>query len=205
MSDASLPPSSPESKSAPEGGDARTEHTIGSSTLHRLCMEMIALREFNNREHQRFEKALSRAREDMQGNFNKFAGETQKAYQQLRQELNGEKRISLSLLNELLEIDTDLRHIVASRPASADLEALTLWGNAVEVQARKVHAALERHGIRSYDAQVGSAYNPAIHERVGTKRAEGMDALRVAEQVEPGYASQQPDFVLRRPKVIVSE
>jgi hypothetical protein len=32
-----------------------------------------------------------------------------------------------------------------------------------------------------------------------------MDPLRVAEQVEAGWASQQPEFVLRRPKVIVSE
>jgi hypothetical protein len=27
----------------------------------------------------------------------------------------------------------------------------------------------------------------------------------VAEQQEPGWACQQPEFVLRRPKVIVSE
>jgi hypothetical protein len=32
-----------------------------------------------------------------------------------------------------------------------------------------------------------------------------MDALRVAEQRERGYASEQPGFVLRRPKVIVTE
>jgi hypothetical protein len=32
-----------------------------------------------------------------------------------------------------------------------------------------------------------------------------MDALRIAEQRERGYASQQPEFVLRRPKVIVTE
>jgi hypothetical protein len=32
-----------------------------------------------------------------------------------------------------------------------------------------------------------------------------MDAMRIAEQRERGYASQQPEFVLRRPKVIVTD
>jgi hypothetical protein len=52
---------------------------------------------------------------------------------------------------------------------------------------------------------IGSAYNPALHERVGSKPMEGMGPLLVAEQRESGWASQQPEFVLRRPKVIVSE
>ena len=56
-----------------------------------------------------------------------------------------------------------------------------------------------------YDAAIGSPYNPALHERVGSKRVEGMGPLLVAEQREHGFASQQPEFVLRRPKVIVSE
>jgi len=34
---------------------------------------------------------------------------------------------------------------------------------------------------------------------------EGMGPLLVAEQLESGWASQQPEFILRRPKVIVSE
>ena len=36
-------------------------------------------------------------------------------------------------------------------------------------------------------------------------RKEGMGPLLVAEQREPGFASQQPDFKLVRAKVIVSE
>jgi hypothetical protein len=32
-----------------------------------------------------------------------------------------------------------------------------------------------------------------------------MDGLRVAEQREHGWASQQPEFILRRPKIIVTE
>src|SRR5437773_765566 len=112
----------------PDPPAGAAEHTLGASTLYRLCEELIALREKNERQHKLFEQSL-----------------------------------------------------------------------------RKVQAALARHGIQPYDAVLGSPYNPAIHERVGGKRMEGMEALRVAEQLERGYASQQPEFVLRRPKVIVSE
>ena len=47
--------------------------------------------------------------------------------------------------------------------------------------------------------------NPALHERIGTRRVEGMGPLLVAEQQQHGYASQQPEFVLRRPLVYVTE
>jgi hypothetical protein len=187
----------PPAKAAPQ--------TLGASTIFRLCEEVIALREMNNRQHKLFEQAMSKARDEMQRSFNSFAGDTQRAYQQLRQEVHGEKRVSLALLNELLELGMDLQHIVASRPTTADPEAVARWADAVEVESRKVQAALLRHGIQPYDAVIGSPYNPALHERVGSKRAEGMGPLLIAEQRERGYASQQPEFVLRRPKVIVSE
>ena len=73
------------------------------------------------------------------------------------------------------------------------------------MQSRKVQAALAQHGILPYDAVLGSPYNPAIHERVGSEKTEGMGPLLIAGQRERGYASQQPEFVLRRPKVIVAE
>ena len=99
----------------------------------------------------------------------------------------------------------ELEHITASRPSADDREAVVRWMEAVEVQSRKVQAALARHGIQPYDAILGADYNHAIHERVGSEKAEGMGPLHIAGQRERGYASQQPEFVLRRPKVIVSE
>jgi hypothetical protein len=200
----------------PSHEEKRDEHTIGSSSIYRLCEEIIALREINNRQHKMFEQTLAKTRDAVQASFNSFAADTQKAYQQLRQEFHGEKRISLALLNELVEIAFEMQHIVVARPPDAETRALhevsgsganafTRWADAVEIQARKVQAALLRHGIHPYDAVIGSPYNPALHERVGSKRMEGMGPLLVAEQKESGWASQQPEFVLRRPKVIVSE
>jgi hypothetical protein len=179
--------------------------TLGSSTIYRLCEEVIALRERNDRQHKDFERTLQKSRDAIQTSFNSFAADTQRAYQQLRQEVHGEKRVSLALLNELLEINHDLEQIVAARPKGDDSEAVARWAEAVEVESRKVGAALLRHGIHPYNAVIGSPYNPSLHERVGSCRVEGMDALRVAEQREHGYASQQPEFVLRRPKVVITE
>jgi molecular chaperone GrpE (heat shock protein) len=191
------------------GGDTELP-TLGMSSVYRLFEAFIALREKNERQHKLFEQTLVRARDGLQDSFNTFAAQTQKAYQQLRQEFQGEKKISLTLLNELLDLAIELDHILASRPAlpegnGLEFEALGRWLEALEVQNRKVQAALHQHGIHPYDAVIGMPYNPALHERVGSRRVEGMDALRVAEQRERGYASQQPEFVLRRPKVIVTD
>lgn len=216
MNDESLPESMPQEPPAPSPRD----HTIGSSTLFKLCHELIALREMNNRQHKLFEQTLQKSRDATQASFNSFAAETQRAYQQLRQELHGEKRVSVALLNELLDIGFDmerlatswLEHIVKSRPAAdipepvaAWMKAVEGWAEAIQVEARRIQDVLQKHGIHRYDAVIGSAYNPALHERVGSCTAEGMPPLRVAEQSEHGYASQTPEFVLRRPKVLVSE
>src|SRR5436189_5826087 len=112
----------PETSSPPARGETRAETTLGSSSLYRLCEEVIALRELNNRQHKLFEQTLAKTRDALQGSFNSFAADTQRAYQQLRQELHGDKRVSLALLNELLEIGLDLEQIVAARPRPEDPE-----------------------------------------------------------------------------------
>ena len=183
--------------------------TQGMSSIYRLFEAFIGLREKNERQHKLFEQTLNRARDTLQSSFNTFAADTQKAYQQLKQDVQGEKRFSLALLNELLDLAIELDHIVLARPAmppqGLDGDECRRWMAAVEIQNRKVQDALKRFGIHPYDAIVGTPYNPALHERVGSMRLDGMDGLRVAQQRERGYASQQPEFILRRPKVIVTE
>jgi hypothetical protein len=182
--------------------------TMGMSSVYRLFEAFIALREKNERQHRLFEQTLNRTRDNLESKFNAFASDTQKAYQQLRQEILGEKKFSLTLLNELLDLAIELDHILANRPAiptGPEADLWRRWLEALEIQDRKVQETLIRFGIHPYDAVVGTPYNPAMHERVGSRRVEGMDALRVAEQRERGYASQQPEFILRRPKVVVTE
>src|SRR5215831_11009065 len=111
----------------PSPPTTRDNNTIWSSSLYRVCEELIALREKNDRQHKLFEQTLTKSRDAMQGSFNSFAADTQRAYQQLRQEVHGEKRVSLALLNELLDIAFDLERIAAARPRPEDTEAVTSW------------------------------------------------------------------------------
>src|SRR6266849_964526 len=110
----------PEPSSSEPHAVPLADHTLGSSSLYRLCEEVIALRELNSRQHKLFEHTLAKTRDALQASFNSFAADTQRAYQQLRQEIHGEKRVSLALLSELLEIGLDLEQIVAARPRPDD-------------------------------------------------------------------------------------
>lgn len=92
------------------------EVTQGTSSLYRLFEAFIGLRERNERQHKLFEQSLAKARDTLQASFNSFAADTQRAYQQLRQEITGEKRISLVLLNELIELGFELEQIASARP-----------------------------------------------------------------------------------------
>ncbi len=183
----------------------REEHTLGASTIFKLCDEVIRLREMNNRKHQDFDRTLVKLRDELKSSFDKFAADTQRAYQDLRKETVGEKKFSMDLLMSLLEISQDLEHITAVKPPAQDPEAVKRWIEAVEVQTRKVQAMVGQKNIKEYEARPGEPYNPALHKRVGSERVEGMGPLLVARTLKKGYASQQPDFVLQRPEVIVSE
>jgi molecular chaperone GrpE (heat shock protein) len=191
------------------GAPENDSPTLGMSAVYRLFEAFIQLREKTAREHKLFEQTQARARDSLQSSFNTFAGDTQKAFQSLRQEILGEKKISLTLLNVILDLGLEMNHILDAKPkhlpAGPDADALHSWIKALEVQNRKLWHDIGKFGIHPYEAAVGTPYNPALHERVGSKRVDGLPALMIAETVEKGYASQQPEFVLRRPKVIVTE
>ena len=76
---------------------------------------MIQLAERNQREHKLFTQDVKGVRDSLQSSFNTFAAETQKAYQNLRKEVHGEKRVSLALLNELLEVGQAMQDVSRAR------------------------------------------------------------------------------------------
>jgi molecular chaperone GrpE (heat shock protein) len=167
---------------------------------------MIVLRERNDRQHKLFEQTLTTMQDDWRQRFGQFAADTQAAYQRLRDELTGEKRHALAALNALVDVALDVQKVAAARPPlDGSPPDITTWAEGVGVAARRAESVLAQLGVHRYDAVVGSAYQPALHERIGAKTVEGMGPQRVAAQVEPGYASQQPDFVLRRAKVLITE
>lgn len=177
----------------------------GIPTLERLCAEMIALRERNDRQHKLFEQSLAKSREDWSAAFSAFAADVHHAYQQLRDAMTGEKRQSLGLTTMLLEVALDLDRLASSRPGAADAALSAAWADGVGVAARKAQGTLAQLGIHRFDAHFGDEYQPALHERTGSEKVEGLAPMRVARQLEPGYASSAPDFVIRRARVLVSE
>jgi len=179
---------------------------VTEPTLRRLCTELISMRERNDRQHRLFEQTVSKLQDDLQGRFTQFILETQQAYQRLRDEFHAEKQLSLALLNSLVDLNLDLQRIEQSRPKlEATPQEIARWSEGFAIAARRAESTLVQFGVHRYDAVIASAYAPALHERVGGLRVEGMGPHLVARQVEPGYASQQPEFVLRRAKVLISE
>src|SRR3954471_18560217 len=136
--------------------------TQGMSSIYRLFEAFIALREKNERQHKLFEQTLNRARDALQGSFNSFAGDTQKAYQQLRQDVLGEKKFSLTLLNVILDLGIEMNHILDSKPkklpGGPEGEALRNWLKSLEVQNRKIWDDIRKFGIHPYEAPVGTPY-----------------------------------------------
>src|SRR5436190_6790579 len=116
--------------------------TMGMSSVYRLFEAFIALREKNGREHKLFEQTLNRARDGLQSSFNTFAGDTQKAFQSLRQEILGEKKFSLMLLNTILDLGIEMNHILDHKPkhlpTGPEGEVLTSWLKSLDVQNRKL-------------------------------------------------------------------
>jgi len=191
-------------ESALPDGSSSTKYA-GTPTLERLCAEMIALRERNDRQHKLFDQSLSQTRSDLDDKLKTFTADIQHAYQQLRDELTGEKRHSLALASMLLDLELDLERLASSRPPAAVGGPEQAWGEGVAIAARKAQATLSQLGIHRFDAQFGDDYRPGQHERIGTERVEGLSPDRIARQLEPGFASSAPDFVLRRAKVMISE
>src|SRR3954452_8990884 len=136
--------------------------TMGMSSVYRLFEAFIALREKNERQHKLFEQTLNRTRDNLESRFNSFAAETQKAYQSLRQDVVGEKKFSLALLNELLDLAIELDHILSARPPLPEGAGAGPWGRwleALEIQNRKVQEQLVKFGIHTCDAAVGTQYD----------------------------------------------
>src|SRR5260370_13258027 len=156
---------------------------MGMYSVYRLFEAFIALREKNERQPKLFEQTLNRARDSLQGGFNTFAGDTQKAYQQLRQDVQGEKKFSLTLLNVILDLGIEMNHILESKPKQVPTgpegEALQNWLKSLEVQNRKLWDDIRRFGIHLYEAPVGAPYNPALHDSVGSTPISHLSALQI--------------------------
>jgi molecular chaperone GrpE len=110
------------------------------------------------------------------------------------------KRGRAELARDLIPVIDNLeRAIAAGRSEGSDPGAL---GRGVELVHRELRSTLERAGVEAYDP-TGEAFDPAWHEALSTRAAEGVPAGTVVETHDPGY--RLDGQALRAARVVVSE
>src|SRR5262245_22057087 len=85
---------------------------------------------------------------------------------------------------------------------SQEVSARDALAHGVALVLRELRTALQRAGVEAYDP-VGEEFDPAWHEALSTKPAEGAKPGTVVETVERGY--RLDGQVIRAARVVVSE
>jgi molecular chaperone GrpE len=103
-------------------------------------------------------------------------------------------------------IDPDAQAKAAGAPVDADapseeVSAHEALARGVALVYGELRATLERAGVESYDP-VGERFDPAWHEALSTRPADGQEAGVVVETLERGY--RLDGQVLRPARVVVS-
>jgi len=143
--------------------------------------EIELLRRELGREHEMYLRALA----DFENYRRRADRENSRAAQK------GKRDLILSLLDVLDGFDGALRYMDdASSGMSQGFEAIH----------RKFLGLLEREGVTPFES-VGQAFDPALHEAIGSVRSESHGPGEVAEEVQRGY--RLGDEVIRPARVRV--
>ena len=89
-----------------------------------------------------------------------------------------------------------------AEPQSEEVSAHDALARGVELVYRDLRGALARSGVEAFDP-AGEAFDPAVHEAVGSRPGNGTAAGTIVETLDKGY--RLDDQVLRAPRVIVAE
>ena len=109
------------------------------------------------------------------------------------------KRGKAELAHELVPILDNLERALEAAASEQGADALR---KGVTLVRDELRAALERAGVEAYDPK-GDPFDPAWHEAISTKPAEGEPAGTVVETLDSGY--RLDGRVLRPARVVVSE
>jgi molecular chaperone GrpE len=105
---------------------------------------------------------------------------------------SGKREIILAMLNVLDDFDRALQHVDdAPAPVATGLQAVK----------RKLLGLLESQGITPLRS-VGEAFDPALHDAIGTVESDEVESGRVVEELQRGY--RWGDDVLRPARVRVA-
>ena len=118
----------------------------------------------------------------------------------MRREMDEERRYAyLPLLRDLLPVLDNIA--LATKAAENSPEAAGLL-TGVKMVAEQLEGVLQRHHCRRIDAQLGSPFDPSLHEAIGTRPSGDHPPHTVLEVTRAGY--QMHDRVVRPAQVVVS-
>ena len=167
----------------------RLAESVGSSTLLRLLDAMINLGERNKAEHKLFASELRAARDAVKDNYNSFAGDMQKAFQQMRKEFHGEKRAATQAWFEAKEMEKERKRLAAEEKEQAAKKAEPAKPRAEkEFRERPV-----RKGKKPFVPPTGrNAGKPLGGNFIGRIRAEKEQRRSTAESADIDVSEPSP-------------
>ena len=193
-----------------EGPEAQAEGKVFQAGAEEAAGDVQAdldrLLEDTKRERDEYLDLAQRARADFENYRKRAAGEVAEA------ERRGRAAVARDLVPALDNLERALRAAgidpeeagagPADEPRSEEVSARDALAHGVELVYRELRGALTRSGVESYDP-AGDAFDPALHEAVATRAAEGSGEGTILETVEKGY--RLDGQVLRAARVVVAE
>jgi len=169
------------SKTAVEG--IETENTSAGEVVDADLDSLIA---DVQRERDEYLEIAQRARADFE-NYRKRAE---------REASEADRRAKAGLARELLPVIDNLERALGAASEDDPLR------EGVALVHRDLVAVLTRAGVESYDP-AGEAFDPALHEALAKRPADGADGGTVIETLERGY--RLDGQVIRAARVVVAE
>ena len=151
--------------------------------------DLIAQLQKVTEERDHLQDQLLRTMADMQ-NFRKRVQQEKTQLQQFATE---------SLVRELLPVLDNFERTIAASESGATAESIV---DGVKMVDRQLRTALESKHVRRIEAK-GEAFNPELHEAIGTEESHELPEGTVTSEVEAGY--KMSDRVIRPARVRVAK
>jgi molecular chaperone GrpE len=185
------------SRPAPETDAAEEAGEVVAEDLDELTA--------TKRERDEYLELAQRTKADFDNYRKRVAKEAGEAVARGRAELARELIPALDNLERALRsagVDPDATAGGGDAPESQEVSARDALAQGVALVLGELRATMERAGVEAYDP-AGEKFDPAWHEALSTKAAEGTEPGTVVETLERGY--RLDGQVLRPARVVVSE
>jgi molecular chaperone GrpE len=199
---AGAPNEAPRPAGAPSDGDGDVSEASAAagSAAKEVARDLDELLSETQRERDEYLALAQRARADFENYRKRAARDAEEAG----------RRAKAGLARELIPVVDNLERALRAagvdpdggERGAGDTEALDALTQGVALVLRELRDALARAGVEAFDP-AGERFDPAWHEALATRPADGVEAGHVAETLERGYRLE--DQLLRPARVVVSE